>query len=290
MGERLVVIGGDAGGMGAASTARRLRSDLDIVALEKSEFTSYSACGIPYLIGGEVQRVDELVARTPQEFRNEYRIDVRMRHEALAIDLDRREVEVQDHEHDRTIRLGFDHLLIGTGARPIRPDLPGIDGPDIYGVQTLADGQRLLQRITEQPVKKVVVVGGGYIGLEMAEAFVRRGCSVTVVERSAQVMRTLDEDMGALVSRAMRRHGIEVRCGRAVGVRIAGRVLGWGPGEASVIGWLLQTKALIMIIFANILLDKQVITSETFTALLLMAVASTMLTVPVVAPHVRFKM
>lgn len=216
MGERLVVIGGDAGGMGAASTARRLRSDLDIVALEKSEFTSYSACGIPYLIGGEVARVDELVARTPQEFRNHYRIDVRLRHEALGIDLERREVEVRDHEHGRTIRLGFDQLVIGTGAHPRRPDIPGIDGPDIYGVQTLADGSRLLQRITEKPVRRVVVVGGGYIGLEMAEAFVRRGAAVTVVERSPEVMRTLDPDMGALVSRAMRRHGIEVRCGTGV--------------------------------------------------------------------------
>jgi NADPH-dependent 2,4-dienoyl-CoA reductase/sulfur reductase-like enzyme len=216
MGERLVVIGGDAGGMGAASTARRLRADLDIVALEKGQFTSYAACGIPYLIGGEVTRPDELVARTPQEFRNNHRIDVRMGHEAMALDLDRREVEVRDHEHGRTFRLGFDQLVLGTGARPMVPDLPGIDGPDLYGVQTLDDGTRLLQRIVERPVKRVVVVGAGYIGLEMAEAFVRRGMAVTVVERSPEVMRTLDPDMGALVSRAMRRHGVEVRCGVSV--------------------------------------------------------------------------
>jgi NADPH-dependent 2,4-dienoyl-CoA reductase/sulfur reductase-like enzyme len=216
MGERLVVIGGDAGGMGAASTARRLRADLDIVALEKGDHTSYAACGIPYLIGGEVDRVDDLVARTPQEFRNHHRIDVRMRHEAMGIDLDRREVEVRDHEHDRTFRLGFDQLVLGTGSRPMRPELPGIDGPDIYGVQTLDDGARLLQRVTERPVQRVVVVGGGYIGLEMAEAFVRRGAAVTVVDRSPEVMGTLDPDMGALVSRAMRRHGVEVRCGTGV--------------------------------------------------------------------------
>lgn len=216
MGERLVVIGGDAGGMGAASTARRLRTDFDIVALEKGEFTSYSACGIPYLIGGDVGRVDELIARTPQEFRNNHRIDVRVGHEATAIDLDRREVEVRDHEHGRTFRLGFDQLMIGTGARPRRPDLPGIDGPDIYGVQTLGDGARILERLAASPVKRVVVVGGGYIGLEMAEAFLRRGAAVTVVERDREVMRTLDPDMGSLVSRAMRRHGIEVRCGTEV--------------------------------------------------------------------------
>jgi NADPH-dependent 2,4-dienoyl-CoA reductase/sulfur reductase-like enzyme len=216
MGERLVVIGGDAGGMGAAATARRLRDDLDIVALERGDRTSYSACGIPFLVGGEVERVDDLVARTPQEFRDKHRIDVRMHHEAMGIDLDRREVEVRDHDHDRTFRVGFDQLLIGTGARPTRPDLPGIDGPDIFGVQTLDDGARLLERIAASPVERVVVVGGGYIGLEMAEAFLHRGCSVTVVERGGEVMRTLDPDMGALVSRAMRRHGVEVRCGTGV--------------------------------------------------------------------------
>lgn len=216
MGERLVVVGGDAGGMATASTARRLRDDLDIVALEKGRYTSYSACGIPYLVGGEVTRVDDLVARTPQEFRQRYRIDVRLAHEAMAVDLDRREVEVRDHDHDRTFRLGFDQLVIGTGARPMRPDLPGVDGPDVYGVQTLGDGARLLERVKSQPVRRVAVVGAGYVGLEMAEAFLRRGAAVTVIERSEEVMRTLDPDMGAMVSRALRRHGAHVRCGTAV--------------------------------------------------------------------------
>jgi NADPH-dependent 2,4-dienoyl-CoA reductase/sulfur reductase-like enzyme len=214
--ERLVVVGGDAGGMGAASIARRLRPDLDIVALEQSDFTSYSACGIPYVIGGEVARLDELVVRTPQEFRERHRIDARIRHRALGIDLDRREVEVHDLDHDRTFRLGFDQLLLATGARPTRPELPGIDGPDVFGIQTLDDGARLLARVAERPPGRVVVVGGGYVGLEMAEAFLHRGAAVTVVERSREVMRTLDPDMGALVSRALRRHGVEVRCGTQV--------------------------------------------------------------------------
>src|SRR3954451_7675641 len=102
MAERLVVIGGDAGGMAASTQARRLRADLDIVALERGNHTSYSACGIPYLVGGEVARVDDLVARTPQQLREQHRIDVRMHHEAMAIDVDRREVEVRDHDHGRT--------------------------------------------------------------------------------------------------------------------------------------------------------------------------------------------
>jgi len=199
--------------MAAASTARRLRPDLDIVAFEKGEHTSYSACGIPYLVGGEVHRVEQLVARTPQEFRDQHRIDVRIRHEAMGIDLDRREVEVRDHDHGRTFRLGFDQLLVATGARPRRPPIPGIDLPHVFGVQTLGDGARLLDALEERQPKRAVVVGGGYIGLEMAEAMLRRGLQVTVVEQAPEVMRTLDPDMAAMVSRAMRRHGIDVRTG-----------------------------------------------------------------------------
>src|SRR4051794_23056033 len=216
VGERLVIIGGDAGGMGAATVARRMRADLDIVALEKGDFTSYSACGIPYLVGGEVHRLDELVARTPQELRENHRIDVRLRHEAMAVDVDRREVEVRDHDHARTFRIPFDQLVLATGSRPRRPDIPGLGGDDVFGVQTLSDGERLLHRVGTDVPKRVVVVGGGYIGLEMAEAFLHRGSAVTVVERAAEVMTTLDPDIGALVSRAMRRHGVDVRCGTTV--------------------------------------------------------------------------
>ena len=208
-----MVIGGDAGGMGAATQARRLRSDLDIVALERGSRTSYSACGIPFLVGGEVARVDDLVARTPQQLREQHRIDVRLRHEAMAIDIERGEVEVRDHDHGRTFRLGYDQLVLGLGAVPRRPPIPGIDLPHVHGVQTLPDGERLLAAAERGQCADVVVIGGGYIGLEIAEAFVRRGCRVTVVERAPEVMGTMDADMGRMVSDAMRRHGIDVRCG-----------------------------------------------------------------------------
>jgi NADPH-dependent 2,4-dienoyl-CoA reductase/sulfur reductase-like enzyme len=211
VGERLLVIGGDAGGMAAASQARRLRGDLEIVALEKGSWTSYSACGIPYLIGGEIGSVEDLVSRAPQVFRNQFRIDVRLRQEAMAIDLDRRLVEVRDHDRARTFRLGFDQLMIGTGARPYRPDLPGIDSGHVHGVQTLDDAAHLLAHAERSRDQRVVVVGAGYIGLELAEAFKRRGAEVTVVERGPECMRTLDPDMGALISKAMLAHDIEVR-------------------------------------------------------------------------------
>ena len=213
MAERLVVIGGDAGGMGAASQARRGRPDLEIVALERGGRTSWSACGIPYLVGGEVDRLDDLVVRTPDEFRDRLHIDVRLHHEAMAVDLDRRQVEVRDHGASRTFRLGFDQLLFGTGARPRRPDLPGVERECVFGVQTLDDADALLAHARDSGGSRVVVVGGGYIGLEMAEAFTQRGARVVVVEREPEVMGTLDADMGSLVSEAMRRHDIDVRCG-----------------------------------------------------------------------------
>jgi NADPH-dependent 2,4-dienoyl-CoA reductase/sulfur reductase-like enzyme len=213
MGGRLVVIGGDAAGMSAAAAARRGSADLEIVALEKGSWTSYSACGIPYLVSGAVEDADDLVARSPQEHRDRSRIDVRTGHEAMAIDLDARRLEVRDHEHDRTYQLPFDLLHVATGALPFRPPLPGIDGPGVHGVQTLDDGRRLVEAASAASVSQVVVVGGGYIGLELAEAFKQRGVKVTVVERGNEVMPTLDPEMGSLVGGAMQDIGIDVMCG-----------------------------------------------------------------------------
>lgn len=213
MSERLLVIGGDAGGMAAASQARRRQPYMEIVALEMGNRTSYSACGIPYLVAGDVESPDDLISRSPETFRDDFRIDVRMRHEAMGIDLDTREVEVRDHTRERTFRLGFDILHIGTGARPIRPDIPGIDLPFVHGVQTVDDGVHLLDHARRQQCRKVVVIGGGYIGIEMAEAFVRWGAEVTLVEGNDQLMRTFDPDMAAPVATAMRRTGIDVRLG-----------------------------------------------------------------------------
>ena len=228
MTERLVVVGGDAGGMTAASQARRRRGpdDLEIVALERGHHTSYSACGIPYWIGGTVSTVDALVTRTPLEFRAKYGIDVRMRHEAVGLDLDRREVLVRDLEQGDESRLGFDHLVIGTGATPVRPPLDGIDAPGVFGVQTLDDGEAVRAAV-DAGARQAVVVGGGYIGLEMAEAFVQRGLDVTVVEAAEQPMSTLDPDMGRLVAGAVRGMGISLLTGEAVrslSTRADGRV------------------------------------------------------------------
>ena len=212
MGERLLVIGGDGAGMSAASLARRRRPDLEIVALEMGRWTSYSACGIPYLVGGALDGIADLVARSPEEFRS-MRIDVRTEHEVVGLDLSSRKAEVYNRAHGRTFHLGFDLLHIATGARPRRPDIPGLDLPHVHGVQTLADATRLLDDARSHRPGHVVVVGSGYVGLELAEAFLDRGASVTVVEASAEVMGSLDPDMGSLVARSMRQAGVTVRTG-----------------------------------------------------------------------------
>ncbi|MEV6022005.1 FAD-dependent oxidoreductase [Streptomyces sp. NPDC052036] len=207
--ERLVVIGGDAAGMSAASQARRLKGpdQLEIVAFERGHFSSYSACGIPYWVGGDVDSRNRLIARTPEEHRARD-IDLRMRTEVTEIDVARCRVRVRDVDSGAESWTSYDKLVIGTGARPIRPDLPGADAPGVHGVQTLDDGQALLDSLAATRGRRAVVVGAGYIGVEMAEAMINRGYEVTVVNRGSQPMATLDPDMGRLVNRAMEGLGI----------------------------------------------------------------------------------
>ncbi|MFF8788791.1 FAD-dependent oxidoreductase [Streptomyces sp. NPDC015125] len=216
--EHLVIVGGDAAGMAAASQARRLRkpAELAITAFERSHFTSYSACGIPYWVGGEVDGPDALIARTAEEHRARD-IDLRMRCEVTELDLDRGRVRTRELDHGgRESWTGFDKLVLATGARPRRPALPGIDAPGVHGVQTLDDGRALLDTLDASPGRRAVVVGAGYIGVEMAEALIHRGYQVTVLEQSAQPMSTLDPDMGALVHEAMCARGIETVRGATV--------------------------------------------------------------------------
>jgi NADPH-dependent 2,4-dienoyl-CoA reductase/sulfur reductase-like enzyme len=218
--ERLVVIGGDAAGMTAAARARRRRDreDLEIVAFERGPYTSYSACGIPYLVGDLVSDVDDLVARTPEEHRRNG-IDVRTGHEVVAIDLNRRRVRVRDLADEGAAERDepFDQLVVATGAVPSRPHVPGGDAEGILGVQTLADGVTARRAVDERAPRRAVVVGGGYVGLEMAEALVRRGLEVALVDRTEQPMAgTLDLDMGALVADALRSVGVTLYLGEAV--------------------------------------------------------------------------
>ncbi|MDX3577321.1 MULTISPECIES: FAD-dependent oxidoreductase [unclassified Streptomyces] len=207
--ERLVVIGGDAAGMSAASRARRLKGpeELEIVAFERGHFTSYSACGIPYWVGGDVAGRDDLVARTPEEHRARG-IDLRLRTEVTEIDVAGRRVRARAVDSGEQSWTSYDKLVVATGARPIRPDLPGADAAGVHGVQTLDDGQALIDTLSRARGRRAVVVGAGYIGVEMAEALINRGYEVTVVNRGSEPMSTLDPDMGRLVHRAMEGMGI----------------------------------------------------------------------------------
>ena len=207
---RAVIIGGDAAGMSAATRIRAARPDADVVVLERSRFTSYSACGIPFVVGGQVRGgVEALIARDPDEHRRRG-LDVRIRHSATAIDTGDGAVEVLDEHAGETYRLGYDELLIATGGEPVRPDLPGIDLPMVRGVQDLTDAEVLLA-LAGEGCRRIVIVGGGYIGLEMAEAYIERGCAATIVERGRQPFGVIDEDLGAKVAAALRGRGVEVR-------------------------------------------------------------------------------
>lgn len=206
--ERLVVIGGDAAGMSAASRVRRGDADREIVVFERSPHTSYSACGLPYLIAGMVEKAEDLVARTPETFREKYDIDARVGHEVTAIDPAGRRVRVRRRGDGKEIWEGYGDLLIATGAHPFCPELPGSDAAGIFGLSTLRSGIRILEFLAAEKPTRAVVVGGGYIGLEMAEALVRRGLAVSLVHRGEEVMETLDPDMGTLVSEALREVGV----------------------------------------------------------------------------------
>lgn len=240
----VVVIGGDAAGMSAAAALRRRLPDAyEVVVLERGEWTSYSACGIPYWVAGEVEAADDLVARSPAEHRANG-IDLRTGTEAVAIDLEAREVEARHLESGSVDRIAFEVLIIATGAEPVRPDLPGIKGAGILGVQTLGDGQAVLDALETEP-EHVVVVGSGYVGLEMAEAFVARGIRTTVVEKAPVPLSIIEPSLGEIVGDAMRAHGIELRTGAAVegfeldddghvtGVTVDGEVL---PADLVVLG------------------------------------------------------
>ncbi|MEU0370493.1 FAD-dependent oxidoreductase [Streptomyces sp. NPDC006283] len=221
--ERLVIIGGDAAGMSAASQARRMKNadELEIVAFERGHFSSFSACGIPYWVSGDVAERDALIARSPKEHR-ERAIDLRMRTEVTEIDVPGGRVRSRDLASGEESWTGYDKLVIATGARPVRPALPGIDAPGVHGVQTLDDGQALLDSLSRTKGRRALVVGAGYIGVEMAEALLKRGYEVTVVDRGEQPMSTLDPDMGRLVREAMSRMGITTISGTAVSKILTG--------------------------------------------------------------------
>ena len=209
--QRLAIIGGDAAGMSAASIARRRDEDLEIVAFERGLYTSYSACGIPYYVAGLVEDADRLISRSPEEHRAKG-IDVRIRCEVVAIDLDARRLTVRSAAGEETTE-GFDQLVVATGAEPAPPPIPGVEA--IEPAATVDAAERLRGAL-QRGGRNAVVIGAGYIGMEMAEALVDRGLHVTMIEQAPQVMATLDADMAGHVQDAAEGHGVRVVLGASV--------------------------------------------------------------------------
>ncbi|MHB1318854.1 MAG: FAD-dependent oxidoreductase [Anaerolineae bacterium] len=203
---RLVVIGGDAAGMSAAAQARRRDPDLEIIVYERGEHVSYAACGMPYLVGGLVSGPERLIARRPEQFEAQ---DIRVltRHEVVGIDT--RAQRIQAVPAERTaFTEPYDELLIATGARAAYPDIPGTSAEGVFGLRSLASGVALWTYVKDQHPERAVVIGGGYIGLEAAEALCLRGIATVLIHRGAEVMSSLDPEMGALASQALRDIGV----------------------------------------------------------------------------------
>ncbi len=206
MPSRLAVIGGNPAGMSGASVAKRRDPDLEIVAFERGPYTSYAACGIPYLIGGHIKEVDDLIARSPNEHRRNG-IDLRTRTEVVSIDLAARTLTARDEQTREESTESFDQLLIATGARATTPPIPGAEATE--PAHTLDAAEQLRAEVRRRGTH-AVVIGAGYIGLEMAENLVARGMQVTMVDRAPQVMGTLDADIAEHVQDAAEGHGVKV--------------------------------------------------------------------------------
>ena len=213
---RLVVIGGVAGGASAAARARRLDENAEIILIERGEYVSFANCGLPYHISGTIEDRKRLLVQTPQTLYGNLRIDVRVRTEALAIDRERKEVAVRNLADGSEYALPFDKLILSPGAEPIRPNIPGIDDPRVLTLRSLGDMDAIIEVLDRQKPTHSVVVGGGYIGLEMAEALRQRGIGVTLAELSNQVMAPVDHEIAAPLHQHLTMQGVDLRLGTSV--------------------------------------------------------------------------
>ena len=213
---KLVIIGGDAAGMSAASKVRRENPGYEIIVFEKSGFTSYSACGIPYFISGKVGTYEELIVRSPEEFIQKYKIDVRLFHEVIEVDTKNNQVLVRNLEDRTQFWESYVQLLIATGGKSFCPEVENREADGVFGVQSLKGGIRLDHFIQKNKPKTAVIVGGGYIGLEMAEALIIKGLKVTLINLTGEIMNTLDPDMGKIVHNAMKNLGVKIYVNEAL--------------------------------------------------------------------------
>lgn len=216
MGKKVVIVGGVAGGASAAARLRRLDEEAEIVLLERGEHVSYANCGLPYYIGGTIGNRKSLFVMTPEKMQAWLDIDVRVNSEALAVHRASKEVEVLNRQTGERYREKYDYLVLSPGAEPIRPPLQEIDHPRIFTLRSVADTDRIAAALEGGGLQSAVVVGGGFIGLEMAENLHVRGLAVTIVELGPQVLPNLDTEMAAFVQQYLRSRGVALFLGDGV--------------------------------------------------------------------------
>jgi NADPH-dependent 2,4-dienoyl-CoA reductase/sulfur reductase-like enzyme/rhodanese-related sulfurtransferase len=207
---KLLIVGGVAGGASAAARARRLSEDAEIILFERGPEVSFANCGLPYYVGGEIKSRDKLLVTTPERLRTRFRLDVRTRTAVESIDRAARRVTVRDLTTDRVYEESYDKLILAPGAAPLRPNIPGIDLPGVHTLRNLQDVDSIKQQV-DGGVKDAAVIGGGFIGLEMVENFVRLGIKTTLVERNPQVLGPLDPEMTTPIEQTLIEHKVDVR-------------------------------------------------------------------------------
>ena len=216
MSKKVLIIGGVAGGATTAARLRRLDESLEIIMFERGEYISYANCGLPYHIGNVIKERDALLLQTPEAMKAKFNIDVRVNNEVLSIDREKKSVHVKKIKTGEEYEESYDVLLISTGSSPLKPPIPGIDGPGIFTLWTVPDTDRIKSYIAEQKPKRAAVIGGGFIGLEMAENLHRAGCQVTVIEMMNQVMAPIDFEMAQLVHENMRMNHVRLELNNGV--------------------------------------------------------------------------
>ncbi len=207
---KVVIIGGVAGGMSAATRLRRLDNEAEIIVIEKSGYVSYANCGLPYFVGGVIEEENNLLLQTPESLHARFRLDVRINTEALAIDRSAKQLRIKNILTGQESSIDYDKLVLSPGASPIVPPLPGVDRA--MTLRTVEDVERIVAHVNEKP-RSAVVIGGGFIGVEIAENLVHRGIKTSVVEASDQVLAPLDPEMAFLVATEMRSKGVDLHLG-----------------------------------------------------------------------------
>ena len=206
--KKVVIVGGVAGGASAAARLRRLDEKAKIVLFERGEYISFANCGLPYYIGGEITDKSDLTLQTPQSFHDRFSVDVRIHSEVIAIHKEEKYVTVKNHLTLEEYRESYDKLILSPGAEPVKPLIEGADNPRVFTLRNIPDTYRIKDYISENNPESAVVIGGGYIGIEMAENLVLAGLKVTVAEFSDHVIGPLDMDMAADVHRHLRQKGV----------------------------------------------------------------------------------